>query len=544
MTLGVHSYNGADYLHYFGENAEAVMAWNAAKANQSRAKTMAGAKSSMRSRINDSMKILQSKTSMSTEEIASYLDGEMFKDIPSLSEQAISNGENVGVNLEAAQAALNNLQNNLNSLSNFADAMKNVVDVMYSDNTLRTVLDGYAAQLVLEAKNNNSIMGRGGTKGNKNNKVANGLLRSILNQQEQKFFKVRENAPAEMDAALSKILVLIQTLPDVNVKTSQYRTSKQSLSQSQTLRGESQMLEKLYQKVYNFFQQSFKVIEEASLATGLQLAETHGLLKISEELSPQRMGDKSLNLNYKIDNRFKQEIEEGKQNLKRQTKRTGKSDVNYKFEGSVESGQGVVAAEAGFTVKDYKGLTFTGNEGVQTINGQITLQEGTSLLVALGREANLSTQERHNFAQLAVAHSYNGNEGSYDDTWNNMINYISERMFLNAVAGMKNSSESALFIVLNGKIFTISDLLNEFINNSDSYVKLAVNKGDVNGLTRSTYMDMSYNEWRGNRDVHNQFLAKIRSQHLYTNVLRKWASTKLQISLNMIDFKNMAQKNF
>ena len=109
---------------------------------------MAGAKSSMRSRINDSMKILQSKTSMSTEEIASYLDGEMFKDIPSLSEQAISNGENVGVNLEAAQAALDNLQNNLNSLSNFADAMKNVVDVMYSDNTLRTILDGYAAQLV------------------------------------------------------------------------------------------------------------------------------------------------------------------------------------------------------------------------------------------------------------------------------------------------------------------------------------------------------------------------------------------------------------
>ena len=377
---------------------------------------MAGARSSMRSRINDSMKILQSKTSMSTEEITSYLDGEMFKNIPSLSEQAISNGENVGINLEAAQIALNNLQNNLNSLSNFAEGMKNVIDAMYSNNTLRTVLDGYAAQLVLEARHNSNIIGRGGTKGNKNNKVANGILRSILNQQEQKFFKVRENAPAEMDAALSKILVLIQTLPDVNVKTSQYRTSKQSLSQSQTLRGESQILEKLYQKVYNFFQQSFKVVGEASLATGLQLAETHGLLKISEELSPQRMGDKSLNLSYKIDNRFKQEIEEGKQNLKRQTKRTGKSDVNYKFEGSVESGQGVITAEAGFTVKDYKNLTFTGNEGIQTINGQITLQEGTSLLVALGREANLSTQERHNFAQLAVAHSYNGNEGFYDDT--------------------------------------------------------------------------------------------------------------------------------
>ncbi len=377
---------------------------------------MAGARSSMRSRINDSMKILQSKTSMSTEEITSYLDGEMFKDIPSLSEQAISNGANVGVNLEAAQTALNNLQNNLNNLSNFADAMKNVVNAMYSDSTLRTVLDGYAAQLVLEAKHNKHIMSRGGIKGNKNNKVANGLLRSILNQQEQKFFQVRENAPMEMDAALSKILVLIQTLPDVNIKTSQYRTSKTSLSKSQTLRGESQILEKLYQKVYNFFQQSFKVVVEASLATGLELAETHGLLKISEGLSPQRMGSQSLNLNYKVDNRFKQEIEEGKQNIKRQTKRMGKSDVNYKFEGSVESGQGVVTAETGFTVKDYKGLTFTGNEGVQTINGQITLQEGTSLLVALGREANLSTQERHNFAQLAVAHSYSGNEGFYDDT--------------------------------------------------------------------------------------------------------------------------------
>lgn len=75
-----------------------------------------------------------------------------------------------------------------------------------------------------------------------------------------------------------------------------------------------------------------------------------------------------------------------------------------------------------------------------------------------------------------------------------MMNYISERMFLNVLAGMKNSSESALFIVLNGKIFTISDLLDEFINNSESYAKISIYKGDLDGLTRSTYTDMSYRE--------------------------------------------------
>lgn len=234
---------------------------------------------------------------MSADEIEAYLSGEMFKEIPSLSEEVLSGGENIDMDLNAAKAALGELKNNLNSLSDFSEAMKNVVDVMYSDSTMKTVLNGYAAQLVLEASHNKSIMGRGGTKGNKNNKVANGLLRTILNQQNQNFFKVRENAPAEMDAALSKILVLIQTLPNVNIKSANVRSSKKSMSKSKKVKGESQLLEKLYQKVYNFFQQSFKVATEASVAAGLQMAQAHGLLKISEALSPQRTGQQQMNIN-------------------------------------------------------------------------------------------------------------------------------------------------------------------------------------------------------------------------------------------------------
>lgn len=87
---------------------------------------------------------------------------------------------------------------------------------------------------------------------------------------------------------------------------------------------------------------------------------------------------------------MEQEIQETKLNLEQYLKRTSKSDVSCSFNGSVESGQGTMTVESGFTVKDYKNITFTGNEGVYTINGNMTLQDGTSLLVALGREAGLA----------------------------------------------------------------------------------------------------------------------------------------------------------
>lgn len=106
---------------------------------------------------------------------------------------------------------------------------------------------------------------------------------------------------------------------------------------------------------------------------------------------------------------------------------------------------------------------------------------------------------------------------------------------------MKNSAESALFIVINGKIFSISDMLDSFIQSPESYVKMATKNKDDTGLVRGTYV--AINKWYGPRDIKNKSKAEQRSREIYSEVLARLAATKLKMSLNMVDFKNMAQRN-
>lgn len=540
---GDHSYYGTDYLHYWGHNAPVEIAWARQKANQTRAQNMIGQRSAIKSRKNDAFQQFQkSSTLANSATILDFLEGNFINNIPSLSEQALTTGNAANIDLKVIESSLKNLKTQMGNFQTFANGLSNIINQIFSTPNQQRWLAAYTQDIVTKAANSKGVMGLGGSKGSKNTKLANGILRSVLNQQNQKVFKIKQNNQLEADAALGKILALINTLPNVTARSSSYRTSKGK--KKKNLKGQSQLIEALYDKVYGLFLQIKNVSTEASLAAGYNLANSYTLDKILNGIHVERTAGGPIETSWKPDNKLKREIELAKLEVDKYTTRLAKADVGMYIDWNPETGQGKTTTYAGLTVKDYNGVRFDGETGLQSANGTIDLQEGTSLLVALGRDAEMKSYERKRFAQLAVAHGDASESSEYDTIWLDMLNYISERMFLNVVAGLRRSNESALFIVINGKIFTIENLLSSFINSKDSSIYMNQLEGKAAGLQRQTYVDMS--EWLSS-DKHgespNPILAQARSRKLYREVLSVWGATKLKISLNMVQMAGLAQKN-
>lgn len=285
--------NQIHYLHFKGENAQTDIAWAYQKIAQAKQKTMFGAKASMRNRRQNAFSALNF-TQASHQEINNFLDGTYFSTMQNISEQNLDSGQNGNFNITQAQIELGNLYQHLGSMQSFANQIQRIFDTLYIDQNTKQLLQSYAQTLVINAASNKGIMKLGGTKGSANNKVANGIMRSILNQQNQKFFKLKDgkgNPVADTNAALAKILVLINSLPNVTAKSSKTRTSKQTLDKSKTIKGTDKILQALADKVYGFFQESFQIAREASLAASFNMANYAGFNAIKNGVDISRMGD-------------------------------------------------------------------------------------------------------------------------------------------------------------------------------------------------------------------------------------------------------------
>lgn len=119
-------------------------------------------------------------------------------------------------------------------------------------------------------------------------------------------------------------------------------------------------------------------------------------------------------------------------------------------------------------------------------------------------------------------------------------------MFLNALAGLNKTKDNVIFMAINGKIFTIENIVDSFIKSANSNVKIQEYLGQSNekiperGLERNTYSSM--NRWMG-EERNNIYHAKLRSKSLYTKAYNKLANTKIRIMLNMNDMAGLVQLN-
>lgn len=133
--------------------------------------------------------------------------------------------------------------------------------------------------------------------------------------------------------------------------------------------------------------------------------------------------------------------------------KTNVSDIQIRSSDS--SIEGIV----GITIKDYEQISFN-NEG-HLIN--IHIQDNTPLLTLLTREANLTPSELITLINMGATLPAFGESDLLYGSWNAFKETIPYRATLAALAGFDGANDQAFYMSLNGRIFTIQQVLSSML---------------------------------------------------------------------------------
>lgn len=217
-----------------------------------------------------------------------------------------------------------------------------------------------------------------------------------------------------------------------------------------------------------------------------------------------------------------------------------------KADASLTISDDAVSATLGFTVKTQTGLDFKSN-----LNGKtLKLQEGTPLYTLLVRELGYNSTEMQGIMQLAVGHGSRqiGRYGIYrsetiEANWNRLMETVQAEALLSALTGL--SSENVFYMVLNGKLISIKDIISqivEFVASGGSPARLSGDRSKNNtlfnnaGLQRKTYWRM--NRWIGGKERNTQ-AANRRAEGLFNKVSNRMYDTKIRIDLNLSSIQSI-----
>lgn len=485
---------GEDYLHYYIDHAQQVYEWVKSKASLTRSQNTIGLRSSAASRVNRLKKqMMQTQDEALIDELIS---GKMFKEMESISETNIVNNAVNAPGFEEASEIISSIDSNVSTLGDFSIALRNAMDAIYGKDYMDKLISEYAASLVQEYADENNLRTK--------NSTAKSIINSLLGKYNHKFFKTKAqdaSVPSQqVHVDCMKILALIQTLPDVNLGKGKFevRHGSQAKGTGTKVQGESAVLEELKKKVLNYFGEMQKMTMEAALAAGLNAANHVGLKALLEDGGRViQAGNSYHETGFDIDPKLKNMYQQTTIDMQRTQKKKNKGDVEFQI-AIGEDGNGTVTANAGISVKDYKNLNIQQMaDGTFSLSGEIKLQEGTPFLTALAREANISSNDIQKIVQFAVAHSLSGDDYSLDTTWEDLKNNITQRMFLNALASLNKTKDNVIFMAINGKIFTIENIVDSFIRSANSNLKIQEYLGQSNektpeqGLERNTYVSMN-----------------------------------------------------
>lgn len=529
-----HNLWGDEYLHYYLGHAPEAISWAQQIASLTKSQNMVGVRSNMRARVNDARKGLQQNSNLTNRQIENFLEGKYLKGLGEVSEATLIEQKNAGLNsFQEAIQIINDIDTKTSSLQDFSDAVEKALNTAYEDKNVQQTYKEYAQKIVYDYADSTGLKAD-------STELSNKILADILTKYDHEFFKMQASNLG-INTTIAKVLAIIKAIPNVQIDGAievRHGTQKSGTMVS----GQDNILEELKGKVVQYFQYAQKITLEYALAQGLNAA-NHVILNklINGGGKISRMGDKNLQTNFHIDENMKREYELTKLNMNKTQQKRSKSDVGVYAQVDSE-GNGVITGSAGITVKDYKGVSFVKeSNGIFSAAGEITLQSGTPLLTALMREANISYEGRRKLIQYLVGHD----NGNYNYLWEDIKGNLANRMFLNALAGLRGV-DNTLFICLNGKIFSLSNFIDSFISSPNSEAKIAEYLGQSGektpqrGLERETYQNM--NIWVGQNE-NSLFWAKMRSTSLERRVYQTLANTKLHISLNLAKLGGLVQLN-
>lgn len=209
-----------------------------------------------------------------------------------------------------------------------------------------------------------------------------------------------------------------------------------------------------------------------------------------------------------------------------------------------------VTIEYGVSVKQYKFNSKSNSKSISIVHG-------TSFLEALKRYMP-SGKDFGYVMNLAGGHPGQGGSkkkaGDYttallNTAWNNLVESVVIRNMLDFLVGVVNTGATTLYIVVNGRIFKIEEILDNLLTSDNGFsarvyqetIRKNGTKGSK-GLTRASLMKMnkwiwsSGNKQKGAQRVNDRRtdLGKERSEQAYSAIYERLAEQKLQVSLNSI----------
>lgn len=521
---------GRDYLHYYAINANTALSPLYAKINRTKAQIMTGQKNSLNARLKNATKAM-TDAGMKLKDAEDLLSGEAFKklgDIGLTGDVARTFPETS----EEAKAIIEKSIAEVDDVQEFVTLLENYVLNYFKTNDYQELYENYAAAIVENFAQSKQRMA-----GEKS--VANAIIRSIIGRYNESFFQMQGKS-MNIPTDIAKMLALISSLPNPSnsgetatmSNTYNIRHNKSS-DVTGTATGEGEISQVLLGKAQRWVIQMQKIASEAAAAQAMQT----GTQKLNKALagvnkSFEITGNKNFDTHFKPDPKQESLLSETSGLNRATAKKRAKSDV------SLYIGENQVVAQVGFSVKDYKPTTSDGSTPAYTIG----LQKETPLLTALMREAGISGKDLHNIYQLAVAQ---GQENVLNYQWDQMVQYAAYRMFLNAAMGFANTVDQSYFIVLNGGIYTIGDVLNNIMSNESSTVLISEYVNNKNagtgGLIRETYRQMNEDLWQGERYKPNRALAYSRSQMLEPAVSNMMYMTKIRIDIKISELAALAK---
>lgn len=237
-------------------------------------------------------------------------------------------------------------------------------------------------------------------------------------------------------------------------------------------------------------------------------------------------GSNSATMNVTIDPDLKKALEEADKNASINMEiGSGKADFTL----TSDRGSGTI----GFSVKDYDSIKFDENN-VITSNAAIHIQGGTNLYTLLVREANFSYGNVVDIIRVAsgMGVSENTNE-SINSIWEELKQLVVKLSFLDALTGYRQQGAGAIFMVLNGRLFLMQDIVQRILQDPVNNLSMS-QVGAAKGLDRETYVAQNI-WWLDEDDPPSVNKAKNRSKMMYKAAIRTMNATKLNISI-----KNLA----
>ena len=418
-----------------------------------------------------------------------------------------------------------------NDMSYFISSLKDMIAEMYQRLSSPQTLESYSETVIAQYAKTHQA----------NGPIGQQILRSFLSKDGLKELNQPGGSPvAKLESDIQKCILLVEALPEFE----DYLASGEgnfAVKSETTLAG--QFFRRLFRKIAGLRAHAQGMMGEIAATAGLttavkkELKDIHAM--ITSEFTGSQTSYKTGWLNTNITAKEDQDLIDAANGDNSIKKSTNKKDAQINI--SVTDGNGVVTSTASFgaSIKTYridptnKFTTYTIHDSGSFANAyKIAFPDDSNFMFLYNLGAGHTAQKR--LGGLT--------RSGVDTQWSQLIRTVAVSNLATALAG--GVTENTLFMVLNGRVFLISDILKSILSYIQSGEMGYKDTGEsfsygvqIRGISRKKMMDAS--RWlvaidqRGTPrlDGQSMTLAMDRSDVAITQLTNIVNSAKISISL-------------